>query len=104
MKPLKSVDNKSLIESNLVDEIFFTIPEILDHHERFLNALQERLADDWDSSQVIGNVFIEAVSDWFCNRHHLNQVVPQPLTTASAYTKSSISFTVYESADHQHLH
>jgi hypothetical protein len=63
MKPLKCQDsNKALIDSNLVDEIFYTIPEILQHHENFLNALQERLSSDWDSSQVIGNVFIQAVS------------------------------------------
>lgn len=63
MKPLKGYDsNKTLIDSGLVDEIFYTIPEILQHHENFLSALQDRLSSDWDSSQVIGNVFIEAVS------------------------------------------
>lgn len=63
MKPLRSIDsNRILIDSNLVDEIFYTIPEILQHHETFLSALQDRLSSDWDTSQVIGNVFIEAVS------------------------------------------
>lgn len=63
MKPLKSLEsNRVLIESNLVDEIFYTVPEILQHHENFLSALQDRLSSDWDTSQVIGNVFIEAVS------------------------------------------
>lgn len=62
MKPLKNLDNRSLIDSNLVNEIFYSIPEILQHHERFLQALQDRISSDWDSSQVIGNVFIEAVS------------------------------------------
>lgn len=63
MKPLKSLEsNRILIESNLVDEIFYTIPEILQHHENFLSALQDRLSSDWDTSQVIGNVFIEVVS------------------------------------------
>lgn len=63
MKPLKSSDsNKGLIDAALVDEIFYTIPEILQHHENFLSALQSRLSSDWDSSQVIGNLFIEAVS------------------------------------------
>lgn len=63
MKPLKAQDcNRTMIDSNLVDEIFYTIPEILKHHETFLNALQDRLSSDWDTSQVIGNVFIEAVS------------------------------------------
>lgn len=63
MKPLKSLEsNRVLIDSVLVDEIFYSIPEILQHHENFLGALQDRLSSDWDSSQVIGNVFIEAVS------------------------------------------
>lgn len=63
MKPLKSLEsNRVLIDSVLVDEIFYSIPEILQHHESFLGALQDRLSSDWDSSQVIGNVFIEAVS------------------------------------------
>jgi len=63
MKPLRGYDSsKTLIDSNLVDEIFYTIPEILQHHENFLTALQDRLSSDWDSSQVIGNLFIEAVS------------------------------------------
>lgn len=61
MKPLKSPEsNKNLIDSTLVDEIFYSVPEILQHHENFLSALQDRLSSDWDSSQVIGNVFIEA--------------------------------------------
>lgn len=63
MKPLKSLEsNRVLIDSNLVDEIFYTIPEILHHHETFLSALQDRLSSDWDTTQIIGNVFIEAVS------------------------------------------
>lgn len=63
MKPLKSLESsRALIDSSLVDEIFCTIPEILQHHETFLSALQDRLSSDWDTSQVIGNVFIEAVS------------------------------------------
>ena len=61
MKPLKSIEsNKTLIDSGLVDEIFYTIPEILKHHENFLCALQERLSSHW--SHVVGHVFIEAVS------------------------------------------
>lgn len=63
MKPLKSADNRNqLVDSNLVDEIFYTIPEILGHHERFLSSLQSRLTPQWDTKQVIGDVFIDAVS------------------------------------------
>lgn len=70
MKPLKSLEsNRVLIDSVLVDEIFYSIPEILLHHENFLGALQDRLSSDWDSSQVIGNVFIEAVSSLIAHNY-----------------------------------
>lgn len=63
MKPLKSLEsNRLLVESSLVDEIFYTVPDLLQHHENFLSALQDRLSSDWNTSQVIGDVFIEAVS------------------------------------------
>lgn len=58
MKPLKA-DN--VIESCIVDEIFYQIPEILRVHENFLEILTSRLTN-WDSKQVIGDVFIQAVS------------------------------------------
>lgn len=61
MKPLKGIESNR-IDPNLVDEIFYTIPEILEHHEKFLNALQDRISTDWGTNQVVGNVFIEAVS------------------------------------------
>ena len=61
MKPLKS-DN--VIESCIVDEIFYQIPDILRVHESFLEILTARLAN-WDSKQVIGDVFIEAVITTF---------------------------------------
>ncbi|KAG9510725.1 Rho guanine nucleotide exchange factor 17 [Fragariocoptes setiger] len=60
MRPLKSPDNRNLIESNLVDGIFYTIPEILAHHEAFLVSLQDRLTPRWDTNQIIGDVFIDA--------------------------------------------
>lgn len=58
MKPLK-VEN--VIDSSIVDEIFYQIPEILRVHESFLELLTARLAN-WDSKQVIGDIFVEAVS------------------------------------------
>lgn len=63
MKPLKTMENsKNLIDANLVDEIFHSLPEILQHHESFLGALKDRLSYEWDSGQVIGHVLIETVS------------------------------------------
>lgn len=61
MKPLKSPDYGNLVDGNLVDLIFYQIPEILKHHEAFLEILKLRLAN-WDSKQKVGDVFVEAVS------------------------------------------
>lgn len=59
MKPLSS--NDQLIDPSLVDDIFFQIPEMLRVHESFLQVLSKRLTD-WNSSQVIGDVFLDAFS------------------------------------------
>jgi hypothetical protein len=42
----------------VVDEIFFQIPSILQHHEAFLEELQKRL-DTWDLRQKIGDLFLD---------------------------------------------
>ncbi|RWS17904.1 rho guanine nucleotide exchange factor 17-like protein [Dinothrombium tinctorium] len=60
MKPLKSPEYGGLVETNLVDEIFYKIPDILHHHEAFLELLRHRLAN-WDSKQKIGDVFVEVL-------------------------------------------
>lgn len=61
MQPLRT---NNLVDRSLIDEIFYQIPEILDHHEMFLAALQARL-DNWDQNigdNCIGDVFRETVS------------------------------------------
>ena len=50
----------NLIESNLVDEVFYQIPEILGHHESILDTLEDRLSN-WDSKQKVGDVFVDSV-------------------------------------------
>lgn len=60
MKSLKSSENNTLVDSNLMEEIFYQIPEILDHHESFLDRLKVRLLS-WDSKQKIGDIFVECV-------------------------------------------
>lgn len=98
MKPLKSLESsRILIESNLVDEIFYTIPEILQHHESFLNALQDRLSSDWDTSQVIGNVFIEAVSG-------RKRTIYKQLDLMINKTNPPIIFVVYKSTDYRYIY
>jgi hypothetical protein len=48
------------VQSVLVDDIFFQIPQILAQHESFLKELKIRL-ESWDSKQTIGDWFIESV-------------------------------------------
>lgn len=64
MKPLKSSEYSGIVEAGLVDEIFYQIPEILSHHEGFLELLKQRIAN-WDNKQKVGDVFVEAVSKYF---------------------------------------
>lgn len=59
MRPLKSPDSAGTVEGTLVDEIFYMIPEILSHHESFLDVLQQRLAC-WDTRQKVGDIFVES--------------------------------------------
>ncbi|XP_076331534.1 uncharacterized protein LOC143236821 isoform X2 [Tachypleus tridentatus] len=59
MKPLKSSENAGLVDIILVDEIFYKIPEILTHHERFSESLHQRLSY-WDNKQKIGDLFVDA--------------------------------------------
>ena len=67
-KPLKSQEKSSaIVQSVLVDDIFFQIPQILAHHESFLKELKIRL-ESWDPKQTIGDWFLESVSLSFENR------------------------------------
>ncbi|XP_046403591.1 uncharacterized protein LOC124169131 [Ischnura elegans] len=60
LRALKSSEHSGLIDSSLVDEIFFQVPEILSHHEIFLEELRNRL-DHWDPlRQQLGDVFLHA--------------------------------------------
>lgn len=61
LRPLKSFDGRALIDAALVDEIFYSIPELLKHHENLLARLQDKLAHCLTSSHVtIGSLFTEA--------------------------------------------
>ncbi|XP_029040415.2 rho guanine nucleotide exchange factor osg-1 isoform X5 [Osmia bicornis bicornis] len=58
LQPLKSPENAGLVDSATVDEIFYQIPSILNHHEVFLEELRKRL-DTWELKQTIGDVFLD---------------------------------------------
>ncbi|XP_067134437.1 rho guanine nucleotide exchange factor 17 isoform X1 [Centruroides vittatus] len=58
MKPLKCAE---YLDSTLVDEVFYQVPGILEHHRKFLNDLEERV-EKWDCKQTIGDIFIQTFS------------------------------------------
>ncbi|XP_056646347.1 rho guanine nucleotide exchange factor 17 [Diorhabda sublineata] len=61
LEPLKAPENANLLDANLVDEIFYQIPFLYNHHQIFLTELKERL-EQWDVKQKIGDVFLEIFS------------------------------------------
>lgn len=58
LQPLKSSENNCIIDAGIVDEIFYQVPEILQHHELFLEELKRRL-EDWDVNQKVGDLFLD---------------------------------------------
>ena len=60
-KPLKRSENSNIVDPNLVDEIFFQIPEICASHEIFLDQVKNRV-NNWSDQQIIGDVFVSSVS------------------------------------------
>ncbi|CAH1103614.1 unnamed protein product [Psylliodes chrysocephalus] len=61
LEPLKATENAHLLDVHLVDEIFYQIPYLYNHHQIFLTELKERL-EQWDIKQKIGDVFLEMFS------------------------------------------
>ena len=48
----------------LVEDIFFQIPQILQQHESFLKDLKSRL-ESWDAKQTIGDWFLKSVTTYY---------------------------------------
>ncbi|XP_076261494.1 rho guanine nucleotide exchange factor 17-like isoform X3 [Rhynchophorus ferrugineus] len=71
-EPLKKTEN-TLIEQNLVDEIFCQIPFLLSHHKNFLLKLKARL-EQWDSRKTIGDIFLEMLTAADVIEHYVNYV------------------------------
>ncbi|CAG00915.1 unnamed protein product [Tetraodon nigroviridis] len=61
MRPLKQPDSSSIVDPLLVDEIFFQIPEILEHHENFLKQVAGCVAQ-WHDRQTVGQILIQSFS------------------------------------------
>lgn len=60
MNPLKNSDCEVMIDTQIVDDIFYMVPSILNIHEGFLEELKKRL-DCWNSNQIIGDAFNNVV-------------------------------------------
>jgi len=63
-EPLRRPQAAALVNSSLVGEIFYQIPEICSIHERFLQQLTVRVRH-WDAEKKIGDVFVNTVCRWF---------------------------------------
>nr|XP_032812502.1 rho guanine nucleotide exchange factor 17 [Petromyzon marinus]XP_032812503.1 rho guanine nucleotide exchange factor 17 [Petromyzon marinus]XP_032812504.1 rho guanine nucleotide exchange factor 17 [Petromyzon marinus] len=59
--PLKQAESAGLCDPALVDDMFFQIPEILEHHERFLEQLTG-CVQCWHERQTVGDIIIESFS------------------------------------------
>uniref|UniRef100_A0A1I7ZUV1 DH domain-containing protein n=1 Tax=Steinernema glaseri TaxID=37863 RepID=A0A1I7ZUV1_9BILA len=57
MRPLKQPLECTLIDTQLVDKIFYRIPEILAHHQVLMAALSSRI-ECWQSDTPIGDVLL----------------------------------------------
>lgn len=62
MRPLKHPDSGSIVDPLLVDEMFYQIPEILEHHEHFLEQVSGCVGQ-WHDRQTIGHLLIQSVSN-----------------------------------------
>lgn len=61
MRPLKQPDGGSIVDPLLVDEMFYQIPEILEHHEHFLEQV-DGCVNQWHDRKTVGHLLIQSVS------------------------------------------
>ncbi|XP_008850946.2 rho guanine nucleotide exchange factor 17 [Nannospalax galili] len=61
MQPLKQPENSLLCDPSLVDEIFDQIPELLEHHEQFLEQVRH-CVQTWHTQQKVGALLVQSFS------------------------------------------
>ncbi|KAJ8798272.1 hypothetical protein J1605_001397 [Eschrichtius robustus] len=61
MQPLKQPENSLLCDPSLVDEIFDQIPELLAHHEQFLEQVRH-CVQTWHAQQKVGDLLVQSFS------------------------------------------
>jgi len=60
LKPLKRPENHAVCEPKLVDAIFFQIPEIKQHHDKFFENVRNCF-ENWDTDAVkMGDLFMQS--------------------------------------------
>lgn len=59
MQPLKQPENSLLCDPSLVDEIFDQIPELLEHHEQFLEQVRH-CVQTWHAQQKVGALLVQS--------------------------------------------
>ena len=92
-KPLKRSENSNIVDPNLVDEIFFQIPEICASHEIFLDQVKNRV-NNWSDQQIIGDVFVSSVSCiLFCSALFFFQAIDCHFTSI---IKHNFSYAIQE--------
>lgn len=63
MTPLMHVDKHATCEGEYVKEIFYKIPELLTHHERFYDNVQ-KCHENWNFGVIkVGELFLNSVRD-----------------------------------------
>lgn len=75
MKPLKQPENSLLCDPSLVDEIFDQIPELLEHHEQFLEQIHD-CVQNWHEKQKVGDLLVQSVGPRGVDFHPGNPGVP----------------------------
>ena len=84
--PLKE---KDIVERNLINDIFYKIPEIHVHHELLLSSLKSKF-DIWDTRQTIGDLLLNIVRIFLPVFVTLNKVISKWLISLFKFAKQSV--------------
>lgn len=75
---------QNVVDSSIVDEIFYKINEIYMHHATFITFL-DRALKDWDSQSTIGDIIYKNVRPNDHSILHIGIRTPPLVTLHSGY-------------------
>lgn len=52
--------DKDIVSNDLINDIFYKIPEIHIHHTAFLISLSQKLSQ-WDNKETVGDILLQMV-------------------------------------------